>query len=153
MTGLDEHRILYGIRRIRYDVAAVILVLCLTVSTLFLAIMGLTEIGADPEEAAYYLPTIEFFAATTAAIALLVVLLFRYHSHLYHDPIIESSSRGEYEKATPSMCKICGRHPTSKKYHIRKIHLLKAGAITSYFENCGCKYCLKPIPDMVGVGV
>src|SRR5262245_7553200 len=97
VIGLDEHRILYGSRRIKYDAPAVILVLCLIMSTFFLIMMILTGVADGPQVLAKYAPAIEFLAATTCGVSILALLLIRYHRHLYNDPVTENSISG-FEK-------------------------------------------------------
>ena len=42
-----------------------------------------------------------------------------------------------------NQCKICKRHPISKKYHIENYHNKKNEKIKDYFVACGCLKCEK----------
>jgi hypothetical protein len=40
-----------------------------------------------------------------------------------------------------NQCKICKRHPVSKKYHIKNFHNKKDEKVKDYFVACGCLKC------------
>ena len=44
-------------------------------------------------------------------------------------------------------CSLCGRHPTSRSYHIRHVHKLKNVEVTDYFRSCKCDICISPPPS------
>lgn len=92
-----------------------------------------------------------FAALSTAGTSLTLWLLVSYYRHLYFDPVFEISSIGSYHPPSPSKCRICGRHPVSRNYYTSKIHRLSKGTRPQYYENCGCKYCVKPI-ERIGFG-
>lgn len=153
MSNLDEERLFVGPRKRNYDIAFGFVFFFLLFSSLFFMVLTFTSVLSSPAELARSLYAIEYLGMITGAIFVPMLLLFRYRRSLYLHPVYETSPRGEYKKPTPHKCAFCGRHPVSKRYHIRKIHQIKEGAIDLHYVNCGCKYCLEPIPYAMGVGV
>lgn len=102
-----------------------------------------------------------FLAVTGVPSAVLIslILLMRYLRRIYYynvqpyrgpfpHPITNKRQcyLGDYESdiEDPSKCRLCGRHPTNKKYHIRKVHKIgKDSQIEEYFLTCGCDRCLR----------
>ena len=80
------------------------------------------------------------------------IILWLYNRRLYHvsdDKKLDIQSISEeikdkekeivYEKLR---CTICGKHPMSKKYHLKKIHNLHNVNTDDYFVCCGCSVCV-----------
>ena len=145
MIGLDEERLFRGGRMLKIGVAFGFIFFFLLISFVIFALMLVTTIPGGYAEMAKYDDTIAMFGIATVIFSIPMLFLYRYYRHLYYNAVFEESSAGYYQKATPSKCSICGRHPVSKKYHLRSIHGIKEGDTGEYFENCGCKYCVKPI--------
>lgn len=152
MIRIDDERLFEGSRKLKFDFTFGVLFFLLLFSSLFFAMLSLTGLPVSAAGFAKYQDAIIIFGISTAIIATHMCLLFRYYRHLYFDPVSEMSNVGKYKKPTPNKCLVCGRHPVSKEYHIRQIHGIKIGEIEIHYENCGCKYCLKPIQEPMGVG-
>jgi hypothetical protein len=149
---LDEERLFKGGRKWKIGVAFGIILFFLLIALTMFALMTLTTIPRGYTEFAKYKDSIYLFGIGAAVFSVPMSLLIRYYKHLYHYAEFEQSSTGAYEKPTPTKCNICGRHPVSKRYHIRSIHKIKTGSIEQHFTNCGCKYCVKPV-HITGPGV
>lgn len=145
MTALDEERLVIGSRKWKMAIAFGLILIFLLGSSVVFALLvasSLSEGFSKVQDNAY---VISWSGVATAILSIPLVLLVRYYRHLYYESVFEESSTGAYHKPTPTKCSICGRHPVSKKYHLRKIHGIKEGPIGKHYENCGCKYCVSPI--------
>lgn len=151
MKELDEYRLFEVSRKWKIGIAFGIVFFFLLMSSVFFVMLCLTGLPLGQSGFAKYQDAIVILGMTTAAISTFMWILCRYYRHLYVYPVREESNSGEYKKPTPNKCLICGRHPVSRRYHIRNIHQIKDGEIGTHFGNCGCKYCLKPIPIAMGV--
>lgn len=142
MTALDEERFLEGSRDVKTSIAFGFLFFFLLIGAIVFAI----AVFAVAENQSS--PNFEFAVGAglfAALISVVLWLLVRYYFHLYRRPQSDYSDLG-YNKPTPAQCVICKRHPTSRRYHIRKVHGIRDGRkIGEFYENCGCKYCVKPI--------
>lgn len=144
MSAIDEERILKGPRDWLLGIAGGSSLISLILSTalfVFPAPTSYSSLESQNQKIAT--------GISTTVSAIVLWLLYRYYQHLYWR--LESGDSGMgYAAPTPNKCIICGRHPISRKYHIRKIHRIKDGMVQQYFENCGCIRCVKPL---VPVGV
>ena len=70
----------------------------------------------------------------------------RYHPFQYpysNVPVSYDIGKWRYSQE-PSQCKLCGKHPMNKKYHVYRVHKL-ADSNTDYkeyFVTCGCDRCI-----------
>ena len=72
-------------------------------------------------------------------------LLYRVNSK-YRKGELPYPNELEYKECRGTIknqCKICQRHPISKKYHIENFHNKKNERIKDYFVACGCLKCEK----------
>jgi hypothetical protein len=152
VIGLDEERLVKGSRKWKMGAFFGVIFFFLLASSVFLTILIVTTVPRGYTEVEKYGDIIALFGITTGLFSIPLIFLYRYYRHLYHEALFEDSSTGDYHKPTPSKCSICGRHPVSRSHHLHTIHGIKKGHVGDYFENCGCKYCIKPI-HITGVGV
>lgn len=51
----------------------------------------------------------------------------------------------------PSQCRLCGKHPINKRYHLYKVHKLEKDSKTEdHYRTCGCDRCLRWISHNEG---
>lgn len=151
MIALDEERLVRGSRKWKIMVSFGIIFFFLLSSSVVFALMVATSLAGGYSQLQENGYLVSWLGITTAIFFVPLLMLLRYYNHLYHESVFEESSTGQYHKPTPTKCRLCGRHPVSKKYHLKKIHGIKDGTIGEYYENCGCKYCVSPI-HMQGYG-
>jgi hypothetical protein len=83
-----------------------------------------------------------FLVLTIVILYASIRLLIRVKSELNNADIpFPSTLEGTEILRESNQCKICKRHPLSKKYHIEKIHDIEDSRTMDYFVNCGCVRC------------
>jgi len=74
-------------------------------------------------------------------IPLFIILIMKYRQFDMGQP--SWIDKENYLGRSQNCCTICGRHPTSQKYHIQKEHNLKDVKTDEYYQDCGCDKCAK----------
>ena len=150
VISIDEERLFEGNRKLEIDIAFGIIFFFWLISVVIIGFASYAIVIGDYLTYAKDFSGAGLAALFTAGTSLTLSRLVSYYHHLYFVPDFETASMG-YHPPSPNKCRICGRHPVSRNYHTSKIHKLSKDTSSQNYENCGCKYCVKPI-QMTGFG-
>jgi hypothetical protein len=127
-----------GVSLVKIDAVLIGLVAGLASTLGFLSLYSV--VGPNFEWIVNYLMLVYFVLILVTFVRLLL-----YRRSLYYD---SNLGINDPEWKAPRKCVLCGKHPVSSRYHIKRVHNLNHNNF-EHFQNCGCEIC-NPPPQMAG---